>query len=346
MNLAALLEALAPVPEKALIITGFVVVMMILIEYLNVLSRGWWQSGLIRSRWRQYAAVAVLGAVPGCLGAYTVVSLYSHGAVSFGALVGAMVATSGDEAFVMFALFPRQALWITLGLLVLGWGAAMVTDRYLGRFAPPAHADHGLELHEQDHCACFEPRLILPQLRDISFPRALLMGLVALFLWGLADGSLAGDEPAWIRGTLLATTLFGAFVVVTVPDHFLEEHLWEHVLKQHLLRLFLWTLGALAAIAVLTVFVDVEAWVQGNLAVVLLVAVLVGLIPQSGPHLAFVSLYASGTLPLGILVANSIVQDGHGTLPLLAVSKSAFVRLKLLNMAVGLAVGGLLLALG
>jgi hypothetical protein len=51
-------------------------------------------------------------------------------------------------------------------------------------------------------------------------------------------------------------------------------------------------------------------------------------------------------LPVGILVANSVVQDGHGTLPLLAVSKRAFVRLKLINLLAGIAIGGLMLLWG
>jgi hypothetical protein len=95
---------------RALMITGFVFIMMVLIEYLNVQTRGWWQDGLRNSGWKQYAIAVGLGAVPGCLGAFTVVSLYAHGAVSFGALVGTMIATSGDEAFVMLAMFPREAL--------------------------------------------------------------------------------------------------------------------------------------------------------------------------------------------------------------------------------------------
>jgi hypothetical protein len=33
-------------------ITGFVAVMMILVEYLNVLTRGTWQKALYGSRWR------------------------------------------------------------------------------------------------------------------------------------------------------------------------------------------------------------------------------------------------------------------------------------------------------
>lgn len=38
----------------------------------------------------------------------------SHNVVSFGALVTAIIATSGDEAYVMFSIFPLEALWITV----------------------------------------------------------------------------------------------------------------------------------------------------------------------------------------------------------------------------------------
>ena len=88
--------------KHTLTITSFVLIMMLLIEYINVQTRGSWQLVLRKSRLGQYVLGAFLGAVPGCLGAFTVVSLYSHRALSFGALVATMIATSGDEAFVMF----------------------------------------------------------------------------------------------------------------------------------------------------------------------------------------------------------------------------------------------------
>ena len=331
---------------QALMITGFVFIMMVLIEYINVQTRGWWQDGLRNSGWRQYAIAAGLGAVPGCLGAFTVVSLYAHGAVSFGALVGTMIATSGDEAFVMLAMFPRRALMLTAGLLALGWVAAYLTDRFFPRVAPALPDDHRLEVHEAEECHCFQPTAILGQLRAITFARALLLGLLSLFLIGLLSGSFGPQEWNWVKATMLGSDLFALFVVATVPEHFLKEHLWEHILKKHLLRTFLWTFGALFLIQVLGTFLNVEDWIRGNLFGTLLVASLIGLVPQSGPNLAVVTLYAQGMLPVGILVANSVVQDGHGTLPLLAVSKRAFVRLKLINLLAGIAIGGLMLLSG
>jgi hypothetical protein len=336
--MAVLLDTL----PQALMITGFVFIMMVLIEYINVQTRGWWQDGLRNSGWRQYAIASGLGAVPGCLGAFTVVSLYAHGAVSFGALVGTMIATSGDEAFVMLAMFPRRALLLTVGLFAVGWAVALLTDRFFPRVAPPPPDDHRLQVHEVEECHCFQPTAILGQFAAITFARALLLVLFSLFLLGLLSGLLGPQEWNWIKMTMLGSGLFALFVAVTVPDHFLEEHLWDHVLKKHLLRIFLWTFGALFLIQILGAFINVEGWIEGNILAALLVASLIGLVPQSGPHLAFVTLYAQGILPVGILVANSIVQDGHGTLPLLAVSRRAFIRLKLINLLAGIAVGGLM----
>ena len=129
--------------QHALMITGFVFLMMLLIEYINVLSHGNWQSILKTSRWGNYILSALLGLIPGCLGAFAVVSLYAHRFVSLGALVAAMIATSGDEAFVMLAMFPREAILLTVILFVVGVVAgkrfdapAELIDR--DRFAGPA----------------------------------------------------------------------------------------------------------------------------------------------------------------------------------------------------------------
>jgi hypothetical protein len=149
-----------------------------------------------------------------------------------------------------------------------------------------------------------------------------------------------------MRWTLLAVGGFGLFVVTTVPDHFLEEHLWRHTVLQHVPRVLAWTAGALVVIAV-----GQELWPGGSFSrgaqwLGLATASLLGLIPESGPHLLFVSLYDRGLVPLGTLVASSIVQDGHGMLPLLAHSRADFLKVKAINLAVGLLIGAAMMALG
>jgi len=326
--------------QHALMITTFVLIMMLLIEYVNVNTRGRWQLVLRNSRFGQYVLGALFGVVPGCLGAFTIVSLYSHRAVSFGALVAAMVATSGDEAFVMFSLFPLQALWISFILFIAALAAGWLADalfRNQARFLE--REDHELELHSEATCHCFSISGIAAQLKQITFARTILIAMFGSFLFLLATGLLGPGDWDWKKITFTIGTGFALFVVLTVPDHFLEQHLWDHVVKKHLLRIFLWTFGTLLAIHYLDAYLDIGTWIQDNLFLVLLIAVLVGIIPESGPHLVFVTLFAQGSIPFSILLASSIVQDGHGTLPLLAVSGRAFVWLKLVNIAFGLLLG-------
>ena len=48
--------------KHTMMITGFVLMMMLLIEYINVQTRGEWQTSLKKSRFRQYILGAFLGA--------------------------------------------------------------------------------------------------------------------------------------------------------------------------------------------------------------------------------------------------------------------------------------------
>jgi len=96
-------------------------------------------------------------------------------------------------------------------------------------------------------------------------------------------------------------------------------------------------------VALLTHFVNLPGLISSNPWLVLLFAGLVGVIPESGPHLLFVTLYAQSTLPLGVLVTSSAVQDGHGMLPLLAHSRRDFLLVKTINLVAGLSLGATML---
>jgi len=70
-----------------------------------------------------------------------------------------------------------------------------------------------------------------------------------------------------------------------------------------------------------------------------LLAVFLAIIPESGPHMIFVMLYAKGMIPFSILLASSIVQDGHGMLPLLSYTIKDSILVKLFNLVFGIVIG-------
>lgn len=57
------------------------------------------------------------------------------------------------------------------------------------------------------------------------------------------------------------------------------------------------------------------------------------------------ALYLKNLFSFSILLTNSIVQDGHGMLPLPAESRKDFLKVKTINMLPGLLVGNTLLRL-
>jgi hypothetical protein len=329
-------------------ITGFVFMMMLGIEYVNVQTKGIWLKKISGNRWKQYIFSAIMGAIPGCLGAFTVVVLFSHRMISFGAIVSAMIATSGDEAFVMFAIFPLQASILTIIILVVGILAGFITDYlYVPSKMINKFAEKDFPIHDEAQCKCFDKNLLLPQLSHPSKYRSILILFTSTFLILLLTGILAAQVKFWVQATVFIGILFSLFIVITVPDHFLKKHLWEHVVKMHMPRIFIWTFGTMLFFNIGMSFMNLDGWISENLWLMLILAVFIGIIPESGPHLMFVTLFAEGSIPFSILLANSISQDGHGMLPLLAESKQGFLRVKLVNIIVALIIGtsGLLLGL-
>ena len=322
-------------------------IMMLMIEYVNIHSHGRWFTRLRQNRFGQVVLGAGLGIIPGCMGGFAAVSMYSHKLLSFGALIAMMIASSGDEAFVLLAMIPREALLLMVILFVVAVLAGLVVDR----FSKPQHHHHegcedGYQIHEEDEKEENEDKSTLRNMRHASAERiALLLGVI-LFIVALTFGMFEhGHEEVthsqlnifdeyWINFVFAFLSLFVVWFIATTSEHIVKEHLWEHIIRKHFLSIFLWTFGALLVIQIGLHYFDIETLISNNIPWMILLAVLVGIIPESGPHLLFVTLFATGTVPFSVLLASSISQDGHASLPLLAESKRSFLKAKIVNVLV------------
>jgi len=271
--------------QETLQIVGVVFVLMVGVEFAEVRFGEGLRRWLGRSALRQCVSASALGIVPGCITAFLVTSLYKAGIVGFGALAAVMLATAGDEAFVMLALIPRTAVLIFALCFAVGVLGGVIAHVLVRRFRVKLCASCGAEIHAED-----------------------TSGLS----WG----------------------------------HFMTEHIYGHIIRKHLPQLLLWLFGTLLALRFATEQFDLKALLPGSALLPVALAALVGLLPESGPHLVFVLLFAEGLVPFSVLAASSIAQDGHGVLPLLAYAPRDVAYVKVLTSAIGFAVGLILLALG
>jgi len=338
----------------SVLITGLVIIMMMLIECLNV-----WSSSHVSLQMKKYGPLqvvvaALLGAIPGCMGGFAVVSLYTHGMISFGALIAMMIASSGDEAFVMLAMVPKVALVLIPLLTVLAIVAGLLVDVFYKSSALCTETCGDLAVHKA--AGIRGPR-------HFGWKRVLAVVAEALFLAALALGFFEEEAAEgvpeaeymlgginllsedWMNAVFIAFGLLVLVVSIFCGDHFFDKHLVHHIVSKHLPKIFLWTFGTLSVIALLMHFVDISSWISNNVVLMVLLAAVIGIIPESGPHLVFVTMFASGIVPLPVLVASCISQDGHSGLPLLAESRKTFLKAKLINVIVAIAVGLVMTAL-
>ena len=275
---------LIQVITESLKVTLFVLLMMIAVDLLNVVTKQKLESFFKNARkYRQYISASLIGTVPGCIGGFTNVSLYIHGLISFGALAGSMIAVSGDEAFVMLAMFPKQAVILFAILFVIGIFSGWFIDFIVKKYKIPTCENcKGMVTHPQQKS--FKP--------------------------------------------------------------YFKEHIYGHIIKKHLWKVALWTFGALAVVEFGLQYLHLEEFTSQYKILFLFVGALVGLIPESGPHLIFVTLFAQGLVPFSVLLTSSIVQDGHGMLPMLSYSLNDSIKLKVFNFVIGLTIGLLVFAVG
>ena len=352
--------------RNSVLITGLVIIMMLMIEYVNIHSHGKWFTKLRKNRFGQVVLGAGLGIIPGCMGGFAAVTMYSHKLLSFGALIAMMIASSGDEAFVMLAMIPKEALLLMAILFVVSVLVGWLIDRFAKPSKQGKHegCDEGYQLHEEDqHETHPHEKATLRNLKHASAERiALLLGVI-LFIVALAFGMLEHEHEHeesveaihthlnifyeyWMNLIFAIVSLFVVWFIATAPEHVVKEHLWEHIIRKHFLSIFLWTFGALLIIQVGLHYFDIETLISNNIPWMILLAVLVGIIPESGPHLLFVTLFATGTVPFSVLLASSISQDGHASLPLLAESKRSFLKAKVVNVLVAAVFGYLCYFIG
>ena len=257
--------------------------LMILTEFFELKFKDRIQELITERHANQYLIASLLGAVPGCVGAFSIVSLYSHGLGGFGSLIAVMLATAGDEAFVMLAMVPDAALLIFAACIVLG---------VLGGFS----AD---KITQAAHLKIRQPCAIEIHQNDLN------------------------------------------------STHFFKEHVYGHILRRHVLRMFLWIFFTLLAVDYLVAELNLESIVSSLPPFALFVlAALVGIIPESGPHLFFLTLYSRRMIPFSVLLVNTLSQDGHGLLPLLSYSVKDTVYVQVFTTSFSLIVGTALFILG
>jgi len=282
------------------------------------------QKLILNNRRFEIPICSFLGAIPGCGGAIMVMSLFTRGVVSFGAILAALISTMGDAAFLLIAVKPEAALIILpvtfIVGIISGYIAQPFTKNFLKEKINKSISINDLPKNKTSNkfynlwFFILIPGLILGLINafnidanfeifgiDIVLVFSFSAALFCLLLWvlnPLTDIQMASIHENSYRRVVDTT----CFVTVWVIISFVLYELIN-----------LSTNGAIFdSLILFGPFLP-------------LIAILIGFIPGCGPQIMITSMYVSGQIPMSAQIGNSISNDGDALFPAIAISAKAAI---------------------
>ncbi|MCK8106520.1 putative manganese transporter [Pseudoalteromonas sp. 2CM41L] len=290
---------------------------------------------------------SVLGALPGCGGAIIVVTQYTKGQASFGAIVAVLTATMGDAAFLLLATRPTEGLTImAIGLVVGTLCGLIVNAIHKPDFLRPS-------AQEQKHQVKVLPTKIIKISKPV-WMFAIIPSLIIAFLiafnvnfdqfgqYTSTGISLFGAAMALFTVVIWAYSSRGeSYKEVTSEDDECNppSKLIKVLQDTHFVTAWVVASFMLFEILVSVVGLDLKTWFMHYAYLAPLIAVVIGFLPGCGPQIIVTTLYIQGIIPFSALAANAISNDGDALFPAIAMAPKAAVIATLYTSIPALVVG-------
>ena len=276
----------------------------------------------------QIAVAALLGALPGCGGAIMVVTQYSIGRTSFGAIVAVLTSTMGDAAFLLIAKEPLTGVTIMGISIIVGALSGYLVEAIHGRDflkvdgerkrSRPAQPFHFGRIN-WPWVALLLPGIPLGLMGAFQLDADMVLGLPGLTLVIGAAGAIASIILWFINPVTSA-----AYINRLDADQ--AGQVWDKTTAD---TCFV-TVWVILAFLLFELTIHWTGWDLGlafgtTLWVMPLIGVLIGLLPGCGPQVLVTSLYLQGVIPLSAQIGNAISNDGDALFPAFAVAPRASV---------------------
>jgi len=282
------------------------------------------QSYIQKNQQLEIPISAFLGAIPGCGGAIMVMSLFTRGVVSFGAVLATLISTMGDAAFLLLATKPQAALIILPVTFCTGIVSGYLVKPFTKNFLqkkinrdflitelPKNKTSNkfyliwffflipGLALGIMN-ALNIETSYLVSDIDIIQFI-SFLLALYCVFLWvlnPLTDIQMASIHENSFRKVVDTTCFVTVWVIISFVIYELIN---------------ISTQGAIfESLKYFGPFIP-------------LMAIIIGFIPGCGPQIMITSMYVSGQLPMSAQIGNSISNDGDALFPAIAISAKAAI---------------------
>ncbi|WP_230633734.1 putative manganese transporter [Alteromonas macleodii] len=278
---------------------------------------------------------ALLGALPGCGGAIIVVTQYTRGVTSFGAVVAVLTSTMGDAAFLLLAQAPLDALTVMAVSVTVGAMTGLVVNKFHNYQA--SEADGALQQSQN----CDKPKTVshkaislskvfwmIASLPSLAIALGLAFQLPVHSYLAISESTLTLIGAALCISSLGLWSLCGSgsgYASITKEDLIPPPPKWQEKAALDTQFVLAWVVLAFLMFELSVVWfgLDIAGLLQSMGPGLVGLAIIIGFLPGCGPQILVTSLYLNGAVPFSAQLGNAISNDGDALFPAIALSPKA-----------------------
>lgn len=275
---------------------------------------------------------ALLGALPGCGGAIIVVTQYTRGVTSFGAVVAVLTSTMGDAAFLLLAQAPLDALTVMIVSVTVGAATGLVVNKFHNYRAPES-----LDSNE-NHQNIDKPRALnhkavslskvfwmIVSLPSLVIALALAFQLPAHSYLAIRENTLTLIGASLCIASLVLWSLCGSgsgYASVAKEDVIPPPPKWQEKAALDTQFVLAWVILAFLIFELSVVWfgLNIAGMLEAMGPGLIGLAIVIGFLPGCGPQILVTSLYLNGAVPFSAQLGNAISNDGDALFPAIALS--------------------------
>tara|TARA_Y100000296_G_scaffold10082_1_gene11623 strand:- start:2528 stop:3775 length:1248 start_codon:yes stop_codon:yes gene_type:complete len=278
---------------------------------------------------------ALLGALPGCGGAIIVVTQYTRGVTSFGAVVAVLTSTMGDAAFLLLAQAPLDALTVMIVSVMVGAATGLVVNKFHNYRAPQTLGSN--ENHQSiEKTKALNRKAVslskvfwmIVSLPSLVIALALAFQLPAHSYLAISKNTLTLIGASLCIASLVLWSLCGSgsgYASVAKEDVIPPPSKWQEKAALDTQFVLAWVILAFLIFELSVVFfgLDIAGMLEAMGPGLVGLAIVVGFLPGCGPQILVTSLYLNGAVPFSAQLGNAISNDGDALFPAIALSPKA-----------------------
>ena len=329
--------------EAFLNIGSLIIIFIIIFNFINHVTNNFISTILLRTKKIHPIIGALMGVIPGCGGGLILIPLYLEGSVSFGCIIASLISTLGDSSFVLISSDIRMYIKITI--------ICFITGIILGYIVDNLNLEIILKLKNNTKLETVSVNKNKITSKDNLRMNTLLFLAIMYIITILIFTTLRYDiNNEYSVGKLSLLGIIFSIVYVFVYRFVPNAENYKSTFKSEIIHivyecsyLIVWIFIAFIIYEVIIKYLGGEEvftkllFVNGTIGIV--IGALLGIIPGCGIQILIVSLFLKGLIPIEVVIANAISQDGDALLPLIAMNKKAALWATIITTIPGIAIG-------